>query len=108
MQAELSAAQERERLLNEKKSQLKETIRNLDLEKQRCDSRAKAAENGRSDTQNRLNKERQFPASLHVLFPRPHSWSISIYRRRTISFSTSGHRFDLNNTDSSSSSGAGR
>ncbi|KAI6750625.1 hypothetical protein HG530_014521 [Fusarium avenaceum] len=60
VQAELLAAQERERLLNEKKSQLKETIRNLDLEKQRYDLRAKAAENERSDTQNCLNKERQF------------------------------------------------
>ncbi|CAF3496782.1 unnamed protein product [Fusarium graminearum] len=55
VQAELSAAQERERLLNEKKSPLEETVRNLDLEKQRCDQCASAAENERNDMQNRLN-----------------------------------------------------
>ncbi|KAF4446873.1 Mannose-binding lectin [Fusarium austroafricanum] len=59
IQAELSAAQERERLLNEKKSQLEGTIQSLDSDKQRENQRANTAENACKDVQDRLEKERQ-------------------------------------------------
>ncbi|KAK7424025.1 hypothetical protein QQX98_000635 [Neonectria punicea] len=59
VKTELSAAQDRERSLNEKRTQLEETIRTLDQEKQRYIQLANAAENDRKDAQNRLDKERQ-------------------------------------------------
>lgn len=59
LETELSASQDRERSLAEKRAQLQETIRSLNQEKERYSQLSNTAENARQDAENRLKKERQ-------------------------------------------------
>ncbi|KAH7376388.1 hypothetical protein B0T11DRAFT_335564 [Plectosphaerella cucumerina] len=81
VRTELVAAQERERILGEERAQLKETIRSLDAEKQRCSQLASSAENECRDAQNRLERDRQIIISQIVYGGKNYIFNQKIYNK---------------------------
>lgn len=81
VRAELSAAQDRERLLNDKRAQLEEAMRDLNQEKERYSQLANTAENARQDAENRLNKEHQIIVGTIVYGGKNYSFDENIHNK---------------------------